>query len=704
MSSGLEEGSANAETLKTERAIVQEIGRSLVDAEIEKLTRLKRESIPDVLSGICSDLVQYLENKLSDAEDRFDLFVLRNDIDVIAELIRLFHATSQQRSSWWARPLLRECYSALNLDLSQRSVLIIHSDDVHAQDLNEFVVYPDLLSIVGSKYNTTQRGTIDVFQIPLEARHDLATIALVAHEVGHVYSHEHRNIIEDIIVDSEVAEILGGKDDLQESTATETDVDDDLFKQAERIAKQAAAAKQINQLARLIAEKTEEYVCDAIGRHLLGPAFDFSLIKHLIPYTDFGQPLSDDSSSHPPDVTRILGSWNSIKSTSASLKKDANKNDSSSFSRMRAAVNILADVWEPLIKDPVTHEPPKPIPPKEDVLAQKLSEALKQTEQVMQPYDISKLSGSWDKVTPEIDSFRPPFESTVSSGPPEIISPIESLLIAVLYYYGKDFRNENEYFRRSGQSEQDKIAFLRSTLISHLTYSISVYDFVKLSHSRYCGVNFPKEALEGTIWEMRSRKREGKPVPFVISPSINPKKQYGYNSVDLRLGPFFLVHKAPSYTHVQPAPSDSTGSSSAHIEDFYQEVFKAVGKTFILHPHQFVLGSTLEFASLPSDYYGLVLGRSTWGRLGLNIATATTVQAGYKGCLTLELRNLGETPLPLTVGARIAQLCLIGVPSDTTGAGYFVSGGKYIGPVRPEVPKIRDDADWELLEQFALQD
>ena len=105
---------------------------------------------------------------------------------------------------------------------------------------------------------------------------------------------------------------------------------------------------------------------------------------------------------------------------------------------------------------------------------------------------------------------------------------------------------------------------------------------------------------------------------------------------------------------------------------------------------------------MPFDYYGLVLGRSTWGRLGLNIATATTVQAGYRGCLTLELRNLGETPLPLTVGLRISQLCLIKAPQESTDIGYFASGGKYVGPVSAELPKIREDNDWELLHKCSI--
>ncbi|KJU86790.1 deoxycytidine triphosphate deaminase, partial [Candidatus Magnetobacterium bavaricum] len=145
--------------------------------------------------------------------------------------------------------------------------------------------------------------------------------------------------------------------------------------------------------------------------------------------------------------------------------------------------------------------------------------------------------------------------------------------------------------------------------------------------------------------------------------------------------------------------------SGIPIEAFYDEKYVSVGEDFILHPHQFVLASTLEYISLPSDYYGLVLGRSSWGRLGLNIATATAVNSGYKGCLTLELRNLGETPLPLKIGARIAQLCLIknNAVKDTQYGYYTGEGKKYVGPIQPEIPKIKNDKDWEVISHYKRQ-
>ena len=94
----------------------------------------------------------------------------------------------------------------------------------------------------------------------------------------------------------------------------------------------------------------------------------------------------------------------------------------------------------------------------------------------------------------------------------------------------------------------------------------------------------------------------------------------------------------------------------------------------------------------------MVLGRSSWGRLGLNIATATMVQAGFKGCLTLELRNLGETPLSLEVGLRIAQLTLVPAPESTSGNDYLQYAEKYIGSVSAEVSKLHNDPDWDVLD------
>jgi len=67
----------------------------------------------------------------------------------------------------------------------------------------------------------------------------------------------------------------------------------------------------------------------------------------------------------------------------------------------------------------------------------------------------------------------------------------------------------------------------------------------------------------------------------------------------------------------------------------------------------------MEFISLPSDIAGFVLSRSGYGRTGLLIATATYIHPGWKGCLTLELENLGELPVALWPGSYVGQLVLL---------------------------------------------
>jgi len=89
------------------------------------------------------------------------------------------------------------------------------------------------------------------------------------------------------------------------------------------------------------------------------------------------------------------------------------------------------------------------------------------------------------------------------------------------------------------------------------------------------------------------------------------------------------------------------------------------GRRYLLHPRSFVLGITLEWIRLPSKMAGYVIGKSSLGRRGLIIATATGVHPGFTGCLTLEISNVGEVPISLRPGMRICQIFLHKVESRT---------------------------------------
>jgi len=98
------------------------------------------------------------------------------------------------------------------------------------------------------------------------------------------------------------------------------------------------------------------------------------------------------------------------------------------------------------------------------------------------------------------------------------------------------------------------------------------------------------------------------------------------------------------------------------------------GEDFILHPRSFVLGVTLEWLRFPSDLGGYVTGRSSWGRRGLVIATATGVHPGFTGCLTLELANLGDIPISIRPGMTVGQLFVHAVDSETGDRSVDQSG------------------------------
>jgi dCTP deaminase len=106
---------------------------------------------------------------------------------------------------------------------------------------------------------------------------------------------------------------------------------------------------------------------------------------------------------------------------------------------------------------------------------------------------------------------------------------------------------------------------------------------------------------------------------------------------------------------------------------------------FVLHPGEFVLGSTLERVRLPDDMVGRLEGKSSLGRLGLLIhSTAGFVDAGWDGYLTLELSNVATLPITLYPGMKIGQISFLQMtsPADQPyGSGTL--GSKYAGQKGP---------------------
>jgi dCTP deaminase len=173
---------------------------------------------------------------------------------------------------------------------------------------------------------------------------------------------------------------------------------------------------------------------------------------------------------------------------------------------------------------------------------------------------------------------------------------------------------------------------------------------------------------------------------LIISPLLDPLKQIGPGTVDLRLGTEFVEFNRSGRRCVDVV-SDDVSSMPDRV--FERRAVVPLGSGMALHPGQFVLGSTLEFVSLPGDLSAQVVSRSSWGRLGLIVATAGAVQPGYKGVLTLELVNAGAVPIVLRPGMRVAQMQLWKADEPTSDS--YSEVGKYRVPVGPEGSRLREE-------------
>jgi len=123
------------------------------------------------------------------------------------------------------------------------------------------------------------------------------------------------------------------------------------------------------------------------------------------------------------------------------------------------------------------------------------------------------------------------------------------------------------------------------------------------------------------------------------------------------------------------------------LEGAHSRVHVPFGKYLVVPAHQTVLGATLEFIKLPADVSGQILTKSSIARTFVVIETAPWIHPSYRGCLTLEIANVSNTPLLLHPGVPIGQLVLQSVDLDKLPAVEQLSGN-YLGPVYPEPPKF----------------
>jgi dCTP deaminase len=183
-----------------------------------------------------------------------------------------------------------------------------------------------------------------------------------------------------------------------------------------------------------------------------------------------------------------------------------------------------------------------------------------------------------------------------------------------------------------------------------------------------------------------------------VRPLLDRKKQINEIGIDFRLGCDFLITIHGREAYLNSSLNREDGYPERGLGHHFQESRRQIGETFILHPNQTILTTSLEYVKLPQDIMLMLVMRSSYARLGLTISTV--VQPGYCGCLSLELTNTNFTPINLTVGARLFQGIFISTNEDTA---YFSQVRKYSCQVRPEPSAVLLDEDLKMLNEIWLK-
>src|ERR1700690_2145286 len=147
------------------------------------------------------------------------------------------------------------------------------------------------------------------------------------------------------------------------------------------------------------------------------------------------------------------------------------------------------------------------------------------------------------------------------------------------------------------------------------------------------------------------------------------------SSVDVRVDRYFRVFRNNLYPYIDVKQAQEDLTELVEIDD----------EPFILHPGEFVLGSTLERVRLPDGLVARLEGKSSLGRLGLLIhSTAGFIDPGWDGHVTLELSNVANLPITIYPGMKIGQISFMQMTEPAaTPYGSSEIGSKYKGQTGP---------------------
>jgi len=184
--------------------------------------------------------------------------------------------------------------------------------------------------------------------------------------------------------------------------------------------------------------------------------------------------------------------------------------------------------------------------------------------------------------------------------------------------------------------------------------------------------------LSRNLIQERLRLTIDEPASLVVTPLLQKESAFSGDALDMRLGSHFLISQSSPQPFFDPNLK-VTAASNRHVH-------VPLGDFIVVPAHQTILGATLEFIKLPYDVAGQILTKSSIARTFMVIETAPWIHPMYRGCLTLEIANVSNTPLLIYPGMPIGQLVLMSIDGAQVESKLK---GTYLGPVYPEPPTLK---------------
>ena len=186
--------------------------------------------------------------------------------------------------------------------------------------------------------------------------------------------------------------------------------------------------------------------------------------------------------------------------------------------------------------------------------------------------------------------------------------------------------------------------------------------------------------IKSDVWLRKMAEEQGMISPFLagLVREVDGKRiisagcsSYGY---DMRLADDgFRIFSSVHGKEIDPKRFDEQSSliePQVHAAD-------DGAKYYLLPPHHYGLGVTVETFKMPRNVTGIALGKSTYARAGLLVNT-TPLEAGWTGRLVVEIANLANLPLRVYVNEGIGQILFFESDEDCA-VSYADRGGKYQG-------------------------